>query len=91
MPVEAARESAEISTGMRFFSGVKCRTEGLSGLWSSRRMLFFLSSIRGRTSETRGCTNSLETLLSVVLLEGETNACLLRNEKIYFLINVSKK
>lgn len=32
MPVEAVRESAEISTEMCFFSGVMCRTEGLSGL-----------------------------------------------------------
>lgn len=85
MPAEAPSESAEISTGMRFFSEVKCRTEGLSGLWSSFRLLCFLSSIRGRTSETGRCTNSLATLLSVVLLEGETNACLLRKDKIHFL------
>lgn len=58
MPVEEARESAEISTGMRFFAGFKCRTEGLS---SSCRAHCFLSAIRGCTSETRGCTNSLAT------------------------------
>lgn len=82
IPAEEPRKSEESSTWMCFFSGFKCRTVGLSRLWSSCRLICFLSSIRGCTSETGRCINSLATLLSVVLLEGQTNACLLRNDTI---------
>lgn len=72
--IPADRESTEISTGMRFFSGVNCRLEGLSGLWSSL--------------EGSG-TTSLETLFSVVLLEGKAILKMYLNKLYIILLGLS--